>query len=531
MYRAYINGDLFFDTTADIDELALASASLNLQLGGAGTFNFTVEENNVCYDDFDSPKSYVDVYRNNTLLWSGRVITPTQNFYKSKSVTCEGLFAVLNDSVYRAPVEPFNGTLDELIELLLDSHNEQVEAEKQIHIRNITVSDDYLYREYENVESTMKRLQDLTNAYGGYMSVQKVGGLLYFDWLAEPETIAEQTITVTSISSITKTATIKDIITVLIPLGAEQELPDGTKRRLTISDVNGGLDYIENTAGVEAFGRINSVEIWDDVTNASILKAKGQAFLAQKAQRALSLSITAVDLADIGTEGITENLAIGERIRVTVDHLDIDDLFAITTQSLNLLAPESNSITVGASGLGYVGRTANKEAIQNARITQIMADYASNQRVSEINDRIISAETSIEQNGNMIQTTASALRQTNSTVEALQTLITQNAESIEALIRSNNQIALALRIDENGVTIGKQDDPVYSRQTNNAYQFVDSGANRVLLEINTLGIETPTVSAKEQIAFLAGDTPQWAIRKGEDDANGHYNLNDIWIGG
>lgn len=531
MYRAYINDKLFFDTTADIDELALASAQLNLQFGGAGTFDFTVEENNLCYDDFDSPKSYVDVYKDNSLLWSGRVITPSQDLYKSKKVTCEGLFAVLNDSVYRAPVEPFNGTLAELIELLLTSHNEQVETEKQIQIRNITISDDYLYREYENVESTMKRLQDLVNSYGGYMSVQKVGGILYFDWLAESEVTARQTITVTSISSITKTASIKDIITVLIPLGAEQELADGTKRRLTISDVNGGLDYIENTAGVEAFGRINSVEIWDDVTNASILKTKGEALLAQKARSALSLSITAVDLADVGTEGITDNLAIGERIRVAVDHLGIDDYFTITTQNLNLLQPENNNITVGASGVGYVGRTANKEAQQDARITKITAEYAPAQSVVEIRDRVVTNETLIESTAEQVQSTATQIETIGDLVNALQTSITQNAEAIEALIIQNNEIALALKIDENGVTIGKQDDPVYSRQTNNAYQFVDNQGNRVLLEINTLGITSPTVNATEQVAFLSGDTPQWAIRKGEDDELGHYNLNDIWIGG
>ena len=531
MYRAYLNGELFFNTGANLEELSLQSAQLQLQLGGGGTFKFTAEQSNICYDDFDNPQSYIDVYRDNDLIFSGRVISPTQDLRKSKAVTCEGLFSVLNDSVYRAPLTPFNGTLAELVEVLIDSHNAQVESAKQIQIRNITVSDDYMFRQYENVESTMKRLQDLVQSYGGYMSVEKVGGLLYFDWIAEVTEVNSQTVTVRSITSINKTSTIKDIVTVLIPLGTEIENEDGTKQRLTIEAVNGGVDYLESTTGIEAYGRINGVEIWDDVTNASILKTKGQQFLADKARTALSLSITAVDLADVGTEGVTEHFNIGTRIRVNVPHMEIDDYFTVNTLSLNLLQPESNSITVGASGLGYIGRTANKEAQQDARIVKISNEYVSNGRVNEINDRVVTAETAIAQNNELIQATAQRITSVNGLVETLQTIVNQNAESIEALITSNNKIALALKIDENGVTIGKQDDPVYSRQTNNAYQFVDSAGNIVLLEINTTGIVAPTVNATEQVAFLSGDTPQWAIRKGEDDANGHYNLNDVWIGG
>lgn len=531
MYRAYHNGNLFFDTSADIDELTLASATIQFQLGGAGTFNFTAEESNICYEDFDTPKGYVDVYRNNDLIWSGRIITPTQDLYKQKSVVCEGMFAVFNDSVYRAPLEPFNGTLAELIGNLISSHNEQVESDKQINIRTITVTDDYIYREYENVEPTMKRLLDLVDSYGGYMSVSKVGGLLYFDWLSEIEDVVDQTIEVGSISSITKKSSIKDVITVLIPLGAEQELADGTKRRVTIESVNNGNDYLESAVGIETYGRINGVNVWDDVTTPSILKAKGQQYLSEKAQTLLSLSITAVDLADLAEEESNEHFKTGKRVRVNVPHLEIDDYFTITTQNLNLISPASNSITVGATGFGYVGRMANKEAETQAKLQKVIAEYANTEVVNGILERVQNNSTMIEQNSEEISLTATEISSIDGLINQLQTVISQNSEAIEALIISNNKIAVAIKVDENGVTIGKQDDPVYSRQTNSAYQFVDSTGNVVLLEINTIGITAPTINASEQVAFLSGGVQQWAIRKGEDDVHGNYNLNDVWIGG
>ena len=531
MYRAYLNGNLFFDTQANLDELALASATLNFQLGGAGTFNFTALDSNIAYNNFDSPKSYIDVYRNDALIWSGRVITPTQDLYKQKAVTCEGLFAVLNDSVYRAPTEPFTGTLAELVELLITSHNEQVEEEKQIQIRNITVTDEYLYRAYENVESTMKRLQDLVSSYGGYMSVEKVGGALYFDWLAEINTVSQQTVTVTSITSINKSTSIQDVITVLIPLGAEQELEDGTKRRLTIESVNNGVDYLESQTGVATYGRIVGVEIWDDVNVPALLKSKGQDYLNKKAQTAYSLSITAIDLADLGEEVASENFKVGTRLRVRVPHLDIDGYYTTTTQSLNLLQPASNNITVGATGLGFIGQNANKGNITTAQLQKITSEYASNTRLVDVQNQLVETNASIETANGTIQSVASALELTNGNVSALQTIVQQDATQIQAVVEQNNNIALVFRITANGVEIGKQDDPVYSRQTNNAYQFVDSSGNKVLLEINTLGIQAPTATVEEQVAFLAGSTPQWAIRKGEVDSNGHYNLNDIWIGG
>ena len=164
-------------------------------------------------------------------------------------------------------------------------------------------------------------------------------------------------------------------------------------------------------------------------------------------------------------------------------------------------------------------------------IQKITSEYASNTRLVDVQNQLVETNASIETANGTIQSVASALELTNGNVSALQTIVQQDATQIQAVVEQNNNIALVFRITANGVEIGKQDDPVYSRQTNNAYQFVDSSGNKVLLEINTLGIQAPTATVEEQVAFLAGSTPQWAIRKGEVDSNGHYNLNDIWIGG
>lgn len=526
-YRAYHNGDIFFSSSSADNTLKLTSADLNLITGQAGTFTFTVPPDNVAFDTFSKFTSYIDVYRDTDLVFSGRVLEDGKNFTTEQTIMCEGLLAVLNDSVFRP--QTINDTLQNLVETLIDSHNSQVGADKQITIGTITVEDEYVYRAYETIETTWSRLADLVESYGGFMQVVKTQGVLYLNWWQEYEQTNTQTIDFGSnILDITQQSSGADIMTVLVPQGAEADNEDGTKSRVGIASVNGGIDYIVNPTAVTEFGLIVGTQIWDDVTQPAILKSKAIDWLNDIARNRVTINLSVVDLSAVDQE--IEHFTIGQKVIVTsLPHGINQQTFTVQERMLNLLDPTQNQMSLGQEVVGYVGKTNRALAENIQRIDHITADYVTNDRVNAINELMQSYETQILQTSEMVASIASQITTLNDQVTANQTRIEQTANQLSVFVDANGETLTYFILDAQGLWIGNPADPVRLLETNNSIKFVDSTGNTILLEINTGGIVTPTVSATNQIAMLNGSTGEWAIRKG-DLINGRHNLDFVYIG-
>ena len=527
MYTAYLNDNLFFSTSSNLNSLKLITAQLELTAGQAGTFTFTVAPDNTAYSSFTKLTSYVDVYRDTVLLFSGRVIDITEDFKLCRTIICEGLLAVLADSIFR-PVT-YNGTLQGLVQAMIDSHNNQVDSDKQLTIGTITIEDEYLYRSYEDYETTITRLLDLTESYGGYITVTKQQDGLYFDWRESIAGLNSQGINFgENLLDITQNESATDIITILIPLGAEIENEDGTSSRLTISAVNNDKDYLINQDGIDEFGQVVGVQIWDDVTVDSILKSKGQAYLNAQAVNKVSINVSAADLAF--TSDMIDYFMIGQTIHVKSTAHGIDTNFVALEQSLNLLDPSQDRMVLGNTIRGYINTIqkavqANKDAVQT-----VIHDYVTNDAVNDISTQIDQQTSLIQQNADRITTVVETINSTIGSVTDRLTAVEQTSESWNVYVTENGETLTYLRVDAQGLWIGRAQDPIQLLETNQAIKFVDSSGNITLLEINTEGLVTPSVSASEQVAFLSGSTPEWAIRKGAV-VNSKHNLNDLWIGG
>ena len=526
-YRAYHNGDIFFSSSSADNTLKLTSADLNLITGQAGTFTFTVPPDNVAFDTFSKFTSYIDVYRDTDLVFSGRVLEDGKNFTTEQTIMCEGLLAVLNDSVFRP--QTINDTLQNLVETLIDSHNSQVGADKQITIGTITVEDEYVYRAYETIETTWSRLADLVESYGGFMQVVKTQGVLYLNWWQEYEQTNTQTIDFGSnILDIAQQSSGADIMTVLVPQGAEADNEDGTKSRVGIASVNGGIDYIVNPTAVTEFGLIVGTQIWDDVTQPAILKSKAIDWLNDIARNRVTINLSVVDLSAVDQE--IEHFTIGQKVIVTsLPHGINQQTFTVQERMLNLLDPTQNQMSLGQEVVGYVGKTNRALAENIQRIDHITADYVTNDRINSINELMQSYETQILQTSEMVASIASQITTLNDQVTANQTRIEQTANQLSVFVDANGETLTYFILDAQGLWIGNPADPVRLLETNNSIKFVDSTGNTILLEINTGGIVTPTVSATNQIAMLNGSTGEWAIRKG-DLINGRHNLDFVYIG-
>lgn len=94
-YTAYLNGSLFFDTLSNDPALMLTEAKLSFEAGKAGSFTFTVSQENTKYDFFNNISDYITVERDGNQIFSGRIYDKTKDFRNLITVTAEGIMAVL----------------------------------------------------------------------------------------------------------------------------------------------------------------------------------------------------------------------------------------------------------------------------------------------------------------------------------------------------------------------------------------------------------------------------------------------------
>lgn len=372
-YRAYLNDtELFFDSSVQDESFLLTYAVLDMQAGASGSFTFRIPETNEYHDHFQKLTSYVDVFRDDERIFSGRVYSIKDTFDLQKEVVCEGLLSILADSIFR-PVE-YDGTLHSLVSTILASHNDQVEDDKMIIPGTITVPDSTVYRAYQNYETSISRLSDLVESFGGYMSITKDyaaeissvvdigtvdeavvdvgenGKILYLNWFAEMTEVCEQEVRLRSnLVDLKKSSNSNDVFTVLIPLGAK----DDDDKRLTIESVNSGKDYIlAPNQFLAEYGYIVATQEWDDIHEPAILKARAENWLAAQMLPVSTIEISAIDLADTGLS--IEGFRVGQRIPVISAPHGMNAEFDCQKQKLDLLHPANNKLELGKTKVGYV---------------------------------------------------------------------------------------------------------------------------------------------------------------------------------
>lgn len=347
MYKVYCDGSLLYHSK--LENLKIFNPSLELELNKTGSFEFTIYPDHPYYSTIKKLKSIITVYQNDYMIFRGRVLDDEIGWYNQRNVICEGELAFLLDSVQR-PYD-FSGSIEDFLSQLITSHNAQVDAEKQFILANVTVTDpnDYIVRADIDYVTTWDVIEKkLIDLLGGYIIVRHEDGANYIDYLAEVSLLAPQTIqfgkNLLELKRIRKGA---DIATVIIPLGAKVKDEDGqdTETRLTIADVNDGVDYIEDTDAISQFGRIVKTVIFDDVTVAENLLTKGQAYLADSVNQWETIELTAADLATVDND-IT-SFHLGTQVRAKSTPHGLDQLFLVSKLSLNLLDPAANKMTLG----------------------------------------------------------------------------------------------------------------------------------------------------------------------------------------
>lgn len=348
MYQVYCDDQLLHDPR--LQEYQLVSPLLSLELNKTGSFTFTQYPDHPMAGIVQKLKSIIEVKKDGAVLFRGRPLSSKEGFYRQQDYTCEGELAFLLDS----RVRPFQmaGGVTELFAHLITQHNEQVDKYKQFKPGNVTVTDpnNYINRSNSTYETTFDVIKTrLLDTLGGYLWVRHESDGVYLDYLEDFPYMSTQRITFgENLLDYARTRDGSEIATALIPLGARQTDAEGnqTDQRLTITEVNGGKDYVFDQAAVEHYGWIFATQTWDDVTQAGNLKQKGLDALQEKIKTVDTIEMTAADLSQMDKS--FDDFRIGQYVFVDSKPHGMDgEKFLVTKMTLNLSDPSQNKLTFG----------------------------------------------------------------------------------------------------------------------------------------------------------------------------------------
>lgn len=459
MYRAYIDGKTLYDPALGYN---LVSPKITMELNKVGSFDFTIYPNHPYYSSLKKMASVVTVYDEQQIVFRGRILNDEEGFRNEKQVECESDLAYLLDSVQR-PYD-YTGTLSGLLAQYIDNHNSQVEAKKQFILGNVTVTDsnDYVHYSSTQYPTTFDEIKaKLIDTHGGYLIPRYEDDGVYLDYLADSTLLSNQPVTFgVNLLDFARKVKGEDLATAVIPLGKKSESTtdeDGNTvegERLTIEDVNDGVDYLFDQDAVDAYGWIFCTETWDDVTEASNLKTKGAAFLAEKILLGTELELSAVDLAALDSS--YSNFHMGTYVKVQSEPHGVSQNFLVSKLSIDLGKPASNKLSLGATSSSFTEQVNNGQ-IDREEIISSAGDVITADLEQRLSSALIQAE-------DEIMTRVEEAYYTKDDAQELQSSIsTQLQQTADSFTFTFNQFAQDLANLQEGVDAGFSDISKYIR--------------------------------------------------------------------
>lgn len=527
MYRINYDDFLLHDLKVPSEHgYYLLNPILKEEVNKIAELNFSISSTHPNFDKLEHLVPSIILKKNNKTIFKGRIIKEQQNMDKSKQVICESILAFLFDSVVRPYT--FQGSPEDLIKFYVDNHNSQVDVEKQFKLGKTTGANldnnEYINRSNTNYSNTYEEIQDKLLSIGGYFYVRYEDDGNYLDWVDDFTDDVGQIISLQviefgeNLKDITVENDASNTYSVVIPLGAEVENEDGTKSRLTIESVNDGLDYLVNEAALNKYGWIvapTEDTTWEDVTEPSNLKTKGQTLLDQQGIMLKStLELNGIDLNIV--DGSKDSFDMYQYIRVQSTPHGISKIYLLTKKDTPLTKPENMIIGLGETKDTLTGiQMSNDKVIKE--VGTIIAEYEINkelvnQQIDEIRQEVINNTSLIEQTDSQIRLDVASEYVSTGTFdefkETTETQFTIQSDGIEAkfsemvLMVENvegetqaqfRELASYIRGYQNEegqpvLELGSVTSDIILRQTNDRIQFVQSGMEVAYVSNNTLYI-------------------------------------------
>lgn len=368
MYSIYADGVCIYSDLSVSDELSLISPKLTLEDSSAGSLEMTLPATNVGYSIIERLNTEIVVKQDGEEIWSGRVLSEKEDFWKSRVLYCEGELAYLNDTT-QPQAKYHDITVQGFLEALLTVHNAKSLENRQFRLGIVTVTDnnDSLYR-YTNYESTIECINDkLIDRLGGHIRVRKENGVRYLDYLKDyPNTNSQIIYFGENLLDFTKNYDMSNLATVLLPLGArlEESSIEALEQYTDVSSVNGGSPYVISDDAYNKYGWIEKVAHWDDVAEPENLLRKAKEYLSEVQFEDLELEVTALDMHNLDINA--EKIKLLDQIRVISSPHGLDKFFPVRKMTIPLDSPEETLFTLGTNvqpSLTSININANSEIL------------------------------------------------------------------------------------------------------------------------------------------------------------------------
>ena len=362
-YHVKLDDKTLYEPLLQSEGYVIISPSVTKAKNKAGSFTFKIPPTNPLYGSLKKLKSIISVYKDDNIFWKGRVLDERKDFNKIKEVTCEGELAFLNDVIIAPYDYSEKGmTINEFFQYVMDLYAKNCSGYRKIqpgYVYNVD-SDTRIYpisKTYENVLSTLS--SKLIGVVGGVLVFRYQNGVSYLDYYGHISDVIRQKIEFgKNLINLEEYVDATDVYTYLIPLGKQ----DDAGNYLDISSVNSGLNYIYSKTGLELYGKITKTVEYTDIEDATLLKQKAEAVLADAIKEATTITIKAVDLRvlDVDTDTIDVNClvnvvspphGINSNFECTEIIFDLSNVanneytFGSDTKSLTELEVESSSTT------------------------------------------------------------------------------------------------------------------------------------------------------------------------------------------
>lgn len=525
MIEVYADGDqLVYDSR--LSTHSLLELSYTAGLNKAGTAKFTMPPGHPMYDGLVSYRTPLEIYKDKTLVFRGRVLYPEDKFNKDRVITCEGERGFFHDAVMRPYLYQDSPTT--VFAAVLELYNAQVEEFKQFALGEVTVVDanDYIRIESTKAEQVSDTINKLVDRCGGYIVfTTNTEGKRTVNWYESLGYRSGQTIEFgANLTNFARSDASPDLATVIIPYGAQIETEgdeEGTAgQRVTIESVNDGLDFIQDNEAVALRGVIAKPVYWDDVTVPANLLTKAQAYLAKSRNIITGLTLSAVDLSDLDKN--IDTFQVGDLIRVRSVPHNVDEDFLLTERTVDLLNPAKGTVTLGKenaslTGMDVAGDSKSTSDLQKAEHS-IRAEYQLN-FAAAVEETQQSFSTLLQQTSDLLKLEVSEAYATNGEVEELiSTTMTQLSDSftylftqLEATVNENDaeareqftEISKYIRFVNGDIELGETGNSIVLRIENDRISFIDDGAEVAYISDKHLNILDGTFLHSLQIGRVA----------------------------
>lgn len=385
MYSIYANDLLIYSDVTPAEEVKVLSPKLSLQDSAAGSLTMSLPPCNVGYSENIVKRLVTDIIVkcDNEEIWRGRIIQEEYDFWKNRKLTCEGELAFLIDTIQ--PPHKYDSsstTIFSFLKSLLTIHNANVTDDRKFEIGEVTVNDgdqleddDSIYR-YTNYETTLQCINEkLLDRLGGHLRVRHITrngkDVRLLDYI-DDDTIGVNPQIIRfgqNLTDFIKSYDVTEFSTVVIPRGdrldddevtSDDGPVDGLETYLTVKrlgakyeTINGVRQlwhankslYVENPTAISAYGRIETVIDFQNVTVADNLYTKAVKYLKDEQFDNMILEIKAIDLHYL-TNSETR-IKMLDKLRCISEPHGMDHMFPITKMDISLDKPDDSVYTLG----------------------------------------------------------------------------------------------------------------------------------------------------------------------------------------